>query len=425
MRKNPSGIQRNLTHNDRPFQRFPLQDADLCVKCALCLPHCPTYKLSRHEGDSPRGRIALMQGLAQDVISHESTASAHLDGCLVCRACEPVCPAEVPYGRLIDSGREGLWNAGHRPGRFWRVLAWWRQTPMRLRALGAFIRMLYRSGLAALVARLPLGRLSRSATFIERAGSPPGFGRHSPVNETDESVALFLGCIARPLDATVLHASVRVLNAMSFAVDVPSTQSCCGAMDTHAGHRAAAAKLAATNIDAFSGAEAIISTASGCGVQLLDYRELGEIDNAATNAFSARVHDVMHFVSQHVDRLPALHHTQARVLVHTPCTLKNGLRQHGAQAVLERISGISVEPFDYQDCCGAAGTYLFEHAGSADALGARLLDALEKHEADIFVTGNIGCALHVRRLVRERGLALRICHPVELLAASLPDSSGY
>ena len=72
---------------------FPLADADLCVKCGLCLPHCPTYQRTRHEGDSPRGRIMPMQGLATGMIAQNATLETHLDGCLSCRACEAVCPA--------------------------------------------------------------------------------------------------------------------------------------------------------------------------------------------------------------------------------------------------------------------------------------------------------------------------------------------
>jgi glycolate oxidase iron-sulfur subunit len=92
-----------------------LDAADLCVKCGLCLPHCPTYGETRHEADSPRGRIALLQGLASDAITQTTTLEAHLDGCLSCRACERVCPAKVPYGQIIDAGRALLGE--NRPGR--------------------------------------------------------------------------------------------------------------------------------------------------------------------------------------------------------------------------------------------------------------------------------------------------------------------
>src|SRR5579859_3668385 len=95
-----------------PIPSFPLADADKCVKCALCLPHCPTYKVARDEGESPRGRIALMQGLATGKLDATPRLAAHLDHCLACRACEAVCPAEVPYGKLIDAARLELGRQG-------------------------------------------------------------------------------------------------------------------------------------------------------------------------------------------------------------------------------------------------------------------------------------------------------------------------
>ncbi|HEX7046478.1 MAG TPA: (Fe-S)-binding protein [Gammaproteobacteria bacterium] len=413
MRKHPS--ERESRHKSRdPFHDFPLADADLCVKCALCLPHCPTYKLSHHEGDSPRGRIALMQGLAQGALEPAGKTLPHLDGCLVCRACEPVCPAEVPYGRLIDAGRRGLWRSGHRPGWMWKSLAFLRRTPRRLAWLTRLVRLAHRSGAAKLAAHLPLGHVARAAKFIQETGAPPSFGTHSQ-SATNEKVALFLGCLARPLDADVLHATVRVLNVMRFAVDIPTGQGCCGAMDAHAGDRETAVSLSRQNVAAFGeDATPIISTASGCGVQLQ------ETENAA---FSERVTDVMQFIAANADRLPTLSERNEHVIVHSPCSLKNGMREAGALDVLRRISGLTVEALRHQDCCGAAGSYLFEHAMSADKLGEKLLDALGDNIPDIFVTSNIGCALHVRRLAALRGLNMKVLHPVQLLDACLTDSS--
>lgn len=398
------------------FRDFPLADSDQCVKCGLCLPHCPTYKLSLHEGDSPRGRIALMQGLSQGVIEPRGTAVSHLDGCLVCRACEPVCPAQVPYGKLIDAGRAGLWRAGHRPGPAWRLLAFFRRTPKRIAWLTSLVRASHATGLAALARHLPLGKLKRIARYAEHPGAPPDTGRYVSANAGDRNVALFLGCIARPLDHAVLNASIRVLNAMDFNVDVPADQGCCGAMDAHAGDTDSTRKHARNNLDAFHGtADAVISTASGCGVQLQEYGEL--LPDA--ESFSERVHDVMQFVADNIEHLPSLRHAPARVAVHSPCTLKNGMRESGAMAVLKKISGLQVEPLQHNDCCGAAGSYLFEHPETADRLGNRLLDALGEDIPDVLVTSNVGCALHVRRLARLRGLQMKVMHPVEVVAAGL------
>ncbi|MGH8370940.1 MAG: 4Fe-4S dicluster domain-containing protein, partial [Gammaproteobacteria bacterium] len=106
------------------FPDFPLADADKCVKCALCLPHCPTWRETRNEAESPRGRIALMQGFATGALEITPRLAAHLNQCLGCRACEAVCPAEVPYGKLIDAAHATLQTQGQHEGWLARALAW-------------------------------------------------------------------------------------------------------------------------------------------------------------------------------------------------------------------------------------------------------------------------------------------------------------
>ena len=418
MSKNTSGM--DSSKKASAFSDFPLADSDQCVKCGLCLPHCPTYKLSLHEGDSPRGRIALMQGLAQQLVDTESTAAAHLDGCLVCRACEPVCPAKVPYGRLIDAGRKGLWRSGHRPGAAWHLLQFFRLSPTRINVLVRLLYIARRSGLASLAKALPSPLFRRAGHYLASAGAPPRPGKR---NEQPDSarVNLFLGCVARSLDHSVLHATVRVLNAINIGVNVSRAQGCCGAMDAHAGDAETAVRLAERNIAAFDNNCPVISTASGCGLQLKEYDEwAGEAGRSTGN----RVHDVMHFIHQRQAQLPDLRHAYANVVVHSPCTLKNAMREAGTFDVLQRIAGLEIRTLQHRDCCGAAGSYLFEHAATADALGERLLDALGNDIPDIFVTSNTGCAIHLRRLAKERNLSMQVLHPIEVLAASLPASSA-
>src|SRR3546814_20170178 len=130
---------------------FPLAKADLCVKCGLCLPHCPTYQETRNEADSPRGRIMLMQGLASGMIGHSDSLQSHLDGCLSCRSCERVCPATVPYGELIDAGRAMLATQYVPASRLTRWLAPWLTSATLRRTPRALLTVSQRNGLLSLV----------------------------------------------------------------------------------------------------------------------------------------------------------------------------------------------------------------------------------------------------------------------------------
>src|SRR5580765_8917137 len=86
----------------------PMADLHTCIHCGLCLTACPTYRTLKIEPDSPRGRLYLMRGLAEGRIAPSDPLVGHLDRCLDCRACETVCPAGVPYSRLLEATRGQL-----------------------------------------------------------------------------------------------------------------------------------------------------------------------------------------------------------------------------------------------------------------------------------------------------------------------------
>ena len=81
-----------------------------CVHCGFCLPVCPTYVRLADENDSPRGRLHLMRAVVEGRLPAGSDAfQTHIDRCLGCRACEPVCPSGVEYGLLLERrARRGL-----------------------------------------------------------------------------------------------------------------------------------------------------------------------------------------------------------------------------------------------------------------------------------------------------------------------------
>lgn len=117
-----------------------LRLAEACVKCGACLPVCPTYAHTRDEADSPRGRITLVQGLLGDRLVPDQVLSTHLDGCLHCRACERICPAQVEVTAVIRGGSAGLRAAGVRAG--WRVF--FGRQAARLAWLGTTLAALWR-----------------------------------------------------------------------------------------------------------------------------------------------------------------------------------------------------------------------------------------------------------------------------------------
>jgi glycolate oxidase iron-sulfur subunit len=398
---------------------FPLADADLCVKCGLCLPHCPTYLQSQNEADSPRGRIALMQGLASGVIPPGPKLEAHLDGCLSCRACEPVCPAKVPYGRLIDAGRELLLRRNPRRGTPTRFIGYWLTRPAARNFAARLLWLYQRLGLQWLLRRSRLlgrGRLARLESLLPRMRLPSSL--RNPVTDAGAEVSLFTGCMGELADRQTLDDALSVLARLGIATSVPPTQGCCGALHQHAGMREQAAQLARNNLAAFGGDAVILSGASGCGATLKEYPELlGQ----AGGEFSARVEDLSSFLLSRWPLDLPLKTLKARIAIHTPCTLKNVMKQADAvHALLQKIPGVTVMTLDPSErCCGAAGSYFLTQPEMADRLLQQKLEAVRRLAPDIIVSSNIGCSLHLAAGLRRAALSVELLHPVSLIARQL------
>lgn len=403
------------------FPDFPLADADKCVKCALCLPHCPTWRETRNEAESPRGRIALMQGFATGALDLSPQLAGHLDRCLQCRACEAVCPAEVPYGKLIDAAHTLLESQGYREGRLARLLAWWLTRPWRLRLLHYTLWLSQKLGLPTLAGISK--SLRRQTRLLPSVQMPRRYGERYPAAGARRgAVQLFRGCIARITEPRVADAAIAVLNAAGYDVHIPETQGCCGAMDQHAGRKPAAQRLARANCAAFGqNADPVISTASGCGATLHEYARLIEDPAAATLA--ARHRDIGQFLGA-PGTLDAVEFEPwaASVVVHQPCTMRNVLKsEQYTLEMLRRIPELNLRVLPASSgCCGAAGSYLLNQPAMADRLGDTLAAAILQTPPAALVTSNVGCAMHLAASLARQGHPLPVLHPIEVLAQQLP-----
>ncbi len=390
-----------------------------CVKCGLCLPHCPSFRLTGNEADSPRGRITLMQAMQQDDRLCTPGLLSHLDRCLQCGACEAMCPSQVPFGALMDATRDELERRRRRsPGQ--RLL---RRLGLKLvtagsaarRAAADLLRLYRLAGLQRLARAVGLlrGPARRLDNMLVRA--PRTFARrnHFPaVGEQRGTVQLFTGCIASVMDADTLDATVRVLTRLGYRVEVPAQQGCCGALHQHNGETGEALRLAQANACAFSGTTGVvIGTTSACTAQL-----------AGADGLGGRIQDIHRFLCEEgrLQQLP-LDALPQTVAVHMPCTQRNLLRQTQAvRQVLEAIPGIRLAALNPDGgCCGAAGSYFISQPEMSDRLREDMLAGIGKAPPALLVTTNIGCALQLAAGAAERGWPTEVLHPVTLLARQL------
>jgi glycolate oxidase iron-sulfur subunit len=376
-----------------------------CVGCGLCLPHCPTYRVSGEEAASPRGRIALMRTVEQDGAPADDAFAGFMDACVQCRGCEAACPSGVPFGHLIAGTRASLASA--RP----ESLPRW----MRLALRGLGHPRLLRAGSRALAVGQRL-RVVPSRRFGLPARLPL---RSRPLQPTGTDVWLFTGCVMDAWQRSV-HAAVKaVVERTGAGVALPGgAAGCCGALHEHAGLTDDAVALATRTMTAFPGDAPILVDSAGCGAMLKSYGELLGTPEAAR--FSARVLDVHEWLAERLDRLPgAVAPVPGPVGIQDPCHLRHVQRAHAAVHTVLAPFVDDLRTLDDDGlCCGAGGAYAVLHPDTAAAIRDRKLASIERSGAMVVASANPGCALHLAAGGAD------VVHPLELVARALEVDVG-
>lgn len=385
-------------------------DLNTCVQCGLCLPHCPTFRVTGDEALSPRGRIKLMREVQDHDAPLTDEVLESFATCVQCRGCEPACPSGVPYGHLMERARETLVEEG-------RITPWWQRLAMkplahpRLLAAGATAVGL--AGKVGLVGRLP-GRfgLPDDAPIRQEPLEPV----EAPAGA--ETVHLFTGCVMDAMQRDVHRAGLEVLAAAGFGVaPTGAAAPCCGALHTHAGLGDEARVLARRTMAALDDGRPIIVDSAGCGAAMKDYGHL--LGSDAARAFSGRVFDIAEFLADHLDRLPAAEPLDLRVAVQDPCHLRHVQKVHPAtRAVLGPYVRELVELDDEGLCCGAGGAYSVLEPELAGRIRERKVAAIDRATPDVVASANPGCSMHLA------AAGVPTVHPMELVARALAGEPG-
>ncbi|OLC06645.1 MAG: hypothetical protein AUH42_05295 [Gemmatimonadetes bacterium 13_1_40CM_70_11] len=410
---------------------------DSCVHCGFCLQACPTFLATGDEADSPRGRIELMRALERgDLAPDDASLTMHLDRCLGCRGCEPVCPSGVGYGHGLEAARAVLTRQRGAPA-LARLALRALTGPDVSRLLYGLARVLRATGLPRRLAgwgrlRFAMGMLaatkpSRNAAVGTRnRATPPSSAFPVPT-----SALLFRGCIMDGLFSHVHDATIRTLAVNGIAVEEVRGQVCCGALHAHAGLPGEARRLAQLNVAAFGDGDApIVVNSAGCGAILKEYGHLlgdhlGDAPSPGAR-FAARVRDVTELLAERgpVPGAPL----DCRVAYDPPCHLLHAQRVADAPlAVLRAIPVLQlVATPDAAQCCGSAGLFTLVQPDMSRAVLAPKLSQLREAAPQTVATGNPGCIMQLGAGLRATGgPATPVVHPVELLDASYAAAGLY
>lgn len=397
----------------------PQTPPDGCTQCSICLTACPTFVKSEDIEQSPMGRIRLMRALENG--ESEGLALDKLESCLGCYSCESVCPSKVDYGNLLDESLARLRQKRPSPAitRMMLFLAE-RRTLLKTLVRSAWLKQLI--GARSLMRGLGLYKLlgmQRANALMGRVNYPGRLRNRTKQTQQDKRVALFTGCFSPVMEQEVQQATIDVFNALGIEVTLPKSQGCCGALHRHSGELDKAARLARNNIEAFATeqADAIVTTSSGCGAGLKAYNQWLDGEE-----LSIPVMDVNHYLANLLKQRKVLFKQMpVRVALHTPCSLRQTEGQEAAVVeLLRKIPGLEIVPLSGEPrCCGAGGSQMLSQPEMADALRDDMVAEIKEMGADLVISSNLGCAMHLGEGLAQAGLDIPLKHPVQLLAKAL------
>jgi len=366
-----------------------------CVHCGFCTATCPTYQLLGDELDGPRGRIYLMKQVLEGEPATAKTR-LHLDRCLTCRACETTCPSGVHYSRLLDIGRAVVAEQVPRTG----------LDKVRRQALAAVLPRpaLFNPLLAA-------GRIARTVlpkVLDDVVPDQPARARPWPIGGHKRRMLVLDGCVQPALSPATNAAAARVLDKLGITLERAPNAGCCGAVTFHLDQHEQALTAMRNNIDAWwphveQGAEALIFTASGCGVMITDYGYLLAHDPAYAERaqrisamacdLSTAIENLKNELKQKLKDTPP----SGKFVFHPPCSLQHGLKLKGRVEALLADLGFDLAPVtDAHLCCGSAGTYSILQPDISSQLKQNKIKALTAQSPVQILTANIGCQSHLQ-----------------------------
>lgn len=427
----PSVVIETPRSNFSPHEKPGWDLYSRCVHCGLCLDQCPTYRALGTEMDSPRGRIYQIVQVDEGRLALSDTFVTHIDRCLGCLHCQTACPSGVAFGSLLERARAQIAENYRRP-----LPAAWLRQHFYVDILPSFRRLAWHARLLRLYQRSGMQWLARASGILRLLGmadldalSPridsqfsfADLGRVFPAEgERRGRVALLIGCVASVAFAELNRATIRVLTRNGIEVHIPEKQSCCGALQLHAGLLDLARKQARRNIDAMlsPGFDAIVTNAAGCGSALKECAALLQDDAGYRELalqFAAGVRDINQYLADIGLRQPK-RKLSARVTYQDSCHLAHaqGVRSAPRQ-LLRHIGAEMVESPRPDSCCGSAGVYnIVQNEISMKVLDEKM-EYVASVQPDIIATANVGCMLQFRAGVGRRKMHARVAHVVELL----------
>lgn len=398
---------------------------DQCVLCGLCLPHCPTYNIAKVEAESPRGRISLVRALHEKTLIPKQDLIYHLDNCLACMSCQSVCPANVEYEKILESGREITNAFRSKPHKIKRSIILFILTNLIARKTIQLVLNVYRFLKVETILHFLSFKFPYKLRLINLIPSQEKlkFPRTIPNKINNKPRVLLINSCANDLFADkTIAATKHVLHNLNCEAIVQNKTYCCGALHQHDGDRESAYTLMQKFSTYFKKIDFDVSIpiATGCGAHIKRLPQL--LNDKSSYDITNKLFELNSYIINHPNfnnlKFKPL---EKEICLHIPCTHYLVTEEiEATEKLLKKIPLLKVKMFqDNLLCCGAGGMNSVTQPKLADKLIKEKVKKITLSNASIFVTSNFGCGLHFQSLLKRKGYSIKVCHPITLIAQQL------
>jgi L-lactate dehydrogenase complex protein LldE len=241
-----------------------------------------------------------------------------------------------------------------------------------------------------------------------------------------QRVALFVTCIVDMLFPDAGEAALDILERQGLTVKFPEDQTCCGQPAFNSGFVTESRAVAEHFLDVFKGYDAIVTPSGSCAAMVHHYypelfKDHPRRDEA--QAVAGRTFELTQFL---VDRLGVTDLGTAlskptRAAIHDACHGYRGLHiDQQPRTLLSHVKNLELVALPGHDqCCGFGGLFSIKMGEISSAMLADKMKAINATDADIIITGDASCMMHMNGGLSRNGSGKRVVHIAEVLAGNL------
>ena len=377
-------------------------DPDNCAMCGMCLNHCPTYKISRNESESPRGRISIIHGLNNSMLQPSESALKHLNSCTLCLACETACPAKVDFYKMMIDARDKYFKDQNI------------KFKIKTNLISFFLKNYFLKGIASkiifYITKHKFKYLNKN--IFKFMNYIQDYNNHYEIDQTKikkNTIGIFTGCATDFFQKEVANNCINILKKSKINYEIIKNARCCGSLDYNSGKIERGIKNNKLTVKEFNKKKyvSIIGYASGCSAFI------------NKNNKDVNYQDATTFILDLLENKKINNYkiTKKNICIHKPCTTKSAeINFEKLITVLKMIPGIKIFTYDDDYCCGAGAQNLIHNQNNLSKIIEPKISFINSNNIDCLLTYNVGCSLNFINEINIKNIKnVKVMHPITFL----------